>query len=290
MDLVDVYVQKNPFTRSHHSYRVVIFNAFRDTPGHPAQITIDTLGPTHHEKKQLHDKAPEPTIGPVIQPPPEDDDTAEGMVVPETDSSEVGESFPDYPAGSYGHRRSTSDMGPMSSTRRRKKGPRRRIVELSQELARQQDSSSSPPIERSLLHTTEFSPQTPTEVDEPTTPEPTPYHTAPTTQVPTVTLQRPTLETAFTTPTPSPKIRSASDDDDSPATSLQGVESNSELYGRKIESIKSDLGPKWLTGLNEDHFAEQRNRNRSCSPSVRSSTVQSEKQPRGVSAGVRPMG
>ncbi|KAK5133013.1 hypothetical protein LTR08_008300 [Meristemomyces frigidus] len=288
MDLVDLYVVKNPFTRSHSDYRLVIFNAFRDTPGHFAQVTIDTLGPTYSEKKQLHDKAPEPTAVPVVQPPPEDDDASETTAVAETDLSELEPSALDHSdtrAGPHGHRRSTSDMGPMPM-RRRKKGPRRRIVELSQ----QQGSLSSSPVEPSLLHTAELPPQTPTDMDEPRTPEPTPYHTAPSTQIPTVMLQMPTLDTAFTTPSPSPKIRNASDDDDSPVLSPIAVDSNSELYRQKIETLKSDLGPNWLTALNEDRFAEQRNRNRSSSPVSRTLAAQPEKQPRGVSVGGRTLG
>ncbi|KAK4547101.1 hypothetical protein LTR36_001322 [Oleoguttula mirabilis] len=287
MELVDLYVVKNPFTRSHSDYRVVIFNAFRDTPGHHAQVTIDTLGPTYNEKRQLHDRAQEPPPVPVVQPPPEDEDTPEVIAgaVPElTELEPSAMEQQEHPGASYGHRRTTSDMGPLM-TRQRKKGPRRRIVELSQ-----QESLASSPMEPSLLHTAEIPPPTSTEVDEPTTPGPTPYHTAPTTQAPTDMLRRPTLDTAFTSPTPVPKIRDPSDDDDSPVQSPQVVESHTDLYRQKIEALKSELGPNWLSAMNEDRFAEQERNRRSYSPGSRTPTVRPDKQPRGVSVGGRALG
>ncbi|KAK5126705.1 hypothetical protein LTR85_009639 [Meristemomyces frigidus] len=290
LELVDLYVAKNPFTRSHGDYRVVIFNAFRDTPGHQAQLTIDTLGPTYNEKRQLHDKAQEPSPVPVVQPPPEDEETPEASAGADMDLAEVEPSAieqQENPAVQYGHRRSTSDMGPSLSTRRRKRGPRRRIVELSQ----QQELLSSSPMEPSLLHSAEIPPPTPTDPDEPTTPGPTPYHTAPTTQAQTDMLRRPTLDTAFTSPTPAPKIRDPSDDDDSPVQSPQGVESNTDIYRQKIEALKSELGPNWLSAMNEDRYAEQQERDRSSfSPGSRTPNVRPDKQSRGVSVGGRTLG
>ena len=287
MELVDVYVVKNPFTRTHSDYRVVIFNAFRDTPGHHAELTIDTLGPISSEKKQLHDKAPEPSPVRVVQQPPEDEDESEATVGANADLLELEPSAMEQPerlSERYNHRRTTSDMGPLS-TRRRKKGTRRRIVELSQ-----QEACSTSPKEPSLLHLAELPPQTQTDFDEPTTPEPTPYHTAPTTQARSEPVQRPTLNTAFTSPTPTPKIRDPSDDDDSPVRSPQGVDSHSDLYRQKIEALKNEMGPNWLTALNEDRLSEQRNRNRSFSPASRTSTSRSEQQARGVSIGGRTLG
>lgn len=286
LELVDVYVIRNPFTRTHGDYRVVIFNAFRDTPGHSAELTIDTLGPTYNEKKRLHDKAPEPSPVPVVHAPPEDETLQEVEPGAEEETDLPPLEQREDAGRSCGHRRSTSDYGPQTM-RRKKKGPRRRIVELSQ-----QESLSTSPKQPSLLHTAEIPPRTPTDADEPVTPEPTPYHTAPTTQAQpeAIPTWRPTLDTAFTTsPTPTPKIREASDDD-SPVQSPQAVESNSDLYRQKIEALKSELGPNWLTALNEDRFAEQRTRNRSYSPASRTSTVKPEKQGRGVSVGGRTLG
>ncbi|EMC94455.1 hypothetical protein BAUCODRAFT_73819 [Baudoinia panamericana UAMH 10762] len=291
LDLVDVYVLKNPFTRTHGDYRVVIFNAFRDTPGHNAELTIDTLGPTYNEKKLLHDKAPEPSPVPVVQPPAEEEEEEQAKAAPEVEDA-VSDLRLEPPAlereqslQGYSHRRTTSDMGPQS-LRRKKRAPRKRIVELSQ-----QEAFSTSPVEPSLLHTAEVPPQTPSEADEPTTPEPTPYHTAPTTQIQTETaVRRPTVDTSLASPTPAPRIREVSDDDEAPSRSPEAVDSNSDLYRQKIEALKSELGSNWLTALSEDRFAEQQTRNRSYSPTSRTSTVKSGDQVRGVSVGARTLG
>ncbi|KAK0323129.1 hypothetical protein LTR82_006060 [Friedmanniomyces endolithicus] len=292
LELVDVYVAKNPFTRTHNDYRTIIFNAFRDTPGHQTELTIDTLGPSNQEKIQLRDKAPEPTPVPVIEAPPEEEQETEvetgAELRQELSFSKQRPLSDHFPA----HRRTTSDMGP-HSLRQRKKGPRRRIVELSQ-----QESLSTSALEPSLQHAAEIPPHSPAETDEPTTPQPTPYHTAPTTQVQpddaATTPRRPTLDTAFTSPTPGLRIRNVSDDDDSPVKSPQPLESHSDLYRQKIEALKHELGPNWLSALNEDRYAEQqeRARNRSFSPSARipSARPEVQTQTRGVSVGGRTLG
>lgn len=308
LELVDVFVVKNPFTRTHGDYRVVIFNAFRDTPGHSNGLSIDTLGPSYTEKRQLHEQAPELSPVPVVRPPAEDElEEIAPEAEPDTENHPQAPSLeqPEVPTRAYNHRRTVSDMG-TQSTRRKKKGPRRRIVELSQ----QQGTLSSSPQEPSLLHTAELPPQTPTETDEPTTPEATPYHTAPTTQVPAsatatdaLLRPRPTLNTAFTSPTPVPKIRETSDDDDDETTPLQSpqaVESTSDLYRAKIAALKSELGPGWLAALNEERYvadeAAARNRRVSPAPSASPRTagggvgVRAERQGRGVSVGGRTLG
>lgn len=293
MDLVDVYVAKNPFTRTHGDYRVIIFNAFRDTPGYTSDITIDTLGPTYHEKKRLHDRAPEPIPVPVVKPPPEDEEEQEEEVtlgtvepVPELDTPAPDEHVPPvYHSKIHAHRRAASDLGP-ETMRRRKKAPRRRIVDLSQ-----QELDSKRTSQPTLLHSPVGMPRTPTtDVDEPMTPEGTSYHTAPTTQAAPESPLRPKLDTVFATPTPAPTIRDPSDDDSSPVHSPQGVDSSAELYRQKIEALKSELGPNWLSALNEDRLADQQTRNRSFSPASRTPTIRAEHQTRGVSISGRTLG
>jgi len=290
LDLVDVYVAKNPFTRTYGDYRVIIFNAFRDTPGYTSDITIDTLGPNYQEKKRLHDRAPEPFPAPVIKPPPEDEEEEVTLSavepVPDLETAAPDEpSPPVYRSKLNAHRRATSDMGP-ETMRRRKKAPRRRIVDLSQ-----QEFDSRRPSQSSLLHSPVGPPRTPTtDADEPRTPGATPYHTAPTTQVASESPSLPKLDTAFTSPTPAPKIRDPSDDDNSPVHSPQGVDSTTELYRQKIEALKSELGSNWLSALNEDRLTDQRTRNRSFSPASRTSTARAEHQTRGVSISGRTLG
>lgn len=296
-DIVDVYVAKNPFTRTHSNHRVTIFNLFRSTPGHSQDITIDSQGPLSSEKKQLVDRVPEPAGVPVVKqdPEPEDDASMPGATQDAFMPSEDNTTLIPHPPPSYGHRRHTSDLGPRGS-QRKKKAPRRRIVELSQAEvppAPQLDIPEPEPVPQLA----QVPPRPESESEEPTTPDATTYTTTPTTQIrnPHLTPNRPHLETSFSTPAATPRIRDPSDDDDenspirSPRDVTDGASGATDLYKQKIESLKTELGPNWITALNEDRFREERSRNRSFSPSSRSSTVRPEAQ-RGVSVGGRTLG
>jgi len=305
-NIIDVYVAKNHFTRTYPNYRVTIFNLFRSTPGHSQDVTIDSQGPTSQERKQLVDRVPEAFGAPVVKPEPEEDHdhsvpgATHDAFIPSEDTTPLP---PPTSPPAYGHRRHQSDLGPRHS-QRKKKAPRRRIVELSQ--------AEVPPIPQ-LDHQgsgpgpnlSEIAPLPESEPEEPTTPDTapdaTPYTTAPTTQtrVSTTTPIRPHLETSFSTPTAAPRIHDSSDDDDissvphSPqdvTDSTSGGAGTTDLYKQKIESLKTELGPNWLTALNDDRFSEDRSRNRSFSPASRSSTVKPAGAQRGVSVGGRTLG
>ncbi|KAK5171776.1 uncharacterized protein LTR77_003412 [Saxophila tyrrhenica] len=286
-EVIDIYVIKNPFERTHPDYRVTIFNAFRSTPGHTEDVTIDTFKPLSHEKKYLVDRAPEPVNVPVVKPPPEVEEEPQAVVggAPTEDELRALEDLPQEARHQrQGHRRTTSDLGPMAN-RRKKKAPRRRIVELSQQETPQTLTMQQPAPELTQA------PKTPTDSEPPTTPGDTPYHTAPTRQVEAqLSRQRPTLDIAFDSPTPAPKIRDPSDDDDE--LSLQDL-GQSDVYRQKMEALKSDLGPNWLAAMNEDRLAEQRDQRRSFSPASRTSTIKATGKPgneRGVSTGGRTLG
>ena len=281
-DVTDIYVIKNPFEKTHANYRVTIFNAFRAAPGHSEDVTIDTFGPLHHEKKHLVDRVPEPANVPDVKPPPEEDEEepqAAAGGAPTEDELRALESIPQQPRRQrQGHRRTTSDLGPINMQQKRR-APRRRIVELSQQEmpAKLIDQNHAPELTQA--------PRTPTDSEPPTTPGDTPNHTAPTR--PRSPRLGPRLDTAFVSPTPVPKIRDPSNDDLSPEDS-----GHSDVYRQKMEALKSDLGPGWLAALNEDRLAEQRDQRRSFSPASRSSTIKANSNPsneRSVSVGGRTL-
>ncbi|CAK4031617.1 leucine-rich repeat-containing [Lecanosticta acicola] len=287
-DIRDLYVMKNPFTRTHSKYRVTIFNLFRLAPGYTKDVSIDTMGPLYHEKKHLVDRAPEPANKPVIRPPPEDEE------LPILDLEIFQASAGVASASGPGHRRTTSDMGPQSTVRR-KKATRRRIVELSQSEQRAARPNEDLAAETAVPELTELPPMPPTpatESDQPPTPEPTPYQLTPSTQLaPTAAPVRPKLDTSFTSPSPrQPKIRDASDDDNSPVHWPEDLGSNTDVYRQKVEALKKDLGPNWLSALNEERFVDTRARNRSFSPASRTSTIRADRPSRGVSVGGRTLG
>ena len=305
-NIVDIYVAKNPFTRTHSNYRITIFNLFRMTPGYSQDVTIDSQGPTSYEKKQLVDRVPEPIGVPVVKPEPEDDNMDNTTAGADQDHFTTEDDdttpLPPHSPQKHGHRRHTSDLGPRHS-QRKKKAPRRRIVELSK-------AEIPPPPQLDLpesepkSHLVDLAPRPESESEEPTTPDAAagakPYIRTPTTQMRNqpITPTRPHMETSFSTPTAALRIRDPSDDDDESSSAqsprdLAGNASEStgatDLYKQKIESLKTELGPNWLTGLNDDRFSEDRSRNRSFSPASRGSTVRPE-APRGVSVGGRTLG
>lgn len=285
----DLYVVKNPFTKTHGSYRITIFNVFRSSPGHTDDVIIDSMGPLYHEKKHLVDRVPEPANKPIVQAP--DEDEASWQAEEELTNAGV-QAIPERSAHGS-HRRTTSDLGPKSSLRR-KKAPRRRIVELAQAeqrtTTRIEEAVAEPPVPE--LTELPPMPHTPTtESDQPSTPEATPYHTAPSTQLaqqqPSLSI-RPRLDVAFTSPTP--KIRRTSDDDNSPVRSPHDMGSNTDVYRQKIEALKQELGPNWLSALNEERLTGPQPRHRSFSPAPRTSAARPDRPSRGVSVGGRTLG
>jgi hypothetical protein len=300
-NIIDVYVAKNHFTRTHPNYRVTIFNLFRSTPGHSQDVTIDSQGPTSQEKKQLVDRVPEAFGLPIVKPEPEEDHSVTGAVHDSFIPAEDTTPLPPHSPPTYGHRRHQSDLGPRQS-QRKKKAPRRRIVELSQ--AEIQPPPLDLPEPDPVPTLSEVAPRPESEPEEPTTPDAaastSAYTTAPTTQTRKAATapSRPQLETSFSTPAAVPRIHDPSDDDTGSSVphspqdvtdSASGGADTTDLYKQKIESLKTELGPNWLTALNDDRFNEDRSRDRSFSPASRSSTIKPGAQ-RGVSVGGRTLG
>ncbi|KAF1815611.1 hypothetical protein P152DRAFT_496222 [Eremomyces bilateralis CBS 781.70] len=119
-EIQELFVNRNPFTRTHSNYRVTIFNLFRATPGFIEDIIIDSTLPSYSERKQLVDRAPLPPNLPVKRVEAE---TIRPLEMPET---------PTRRSSKYAHGRTRSDGQLLSSgSHRRRKGTRRRIVELS---------------------------------------------------------------------------------------------------------------------------------------------------------------
>ncbi|KAL7909615.1 hypothetical protein GGI35DRAFT_388555 [Trichoderma velutinum] len=67
-EIREIWVEGNPFARTHKDYRVVIFNLFRMTPGYTEDIVIDGSGPSSSEKRILVDRVPIPESVPVVKP------------------------------------------------------------------------------------------------------------------------------------------------------------------------------------------------------------------------------
>ncbi|KAF9874016.1 hypothetical protein CkaCkLH20_08388 [Colletotrichum karsti] len=126
-DIREIWVEGNPFTRTHKDYRITIFNLFRKMPGYTEDIIIDNSGPSYSERRYLVERTPIPAAVPVVKPPPAD--------IPAVDVSKPAIIY-DLPKEASVLRKErpvpkavTSEVN-TSSTRRRKT-PKRRIVDLS---------------------------------------------------------------------------------------------------------------------------------------------------------------
>jgi len=126
-EIREIYVEGNPFTRTHRDYRITIFNLFRQTPGYTDDITIDGTGPTYAEKRYLVERAEIPPAVPVVKP-----ETPEMPAVDVSRPTIIYDAPPKEPAVLRKDRplaKTVSSEVNTSSTRRRR-APKRRIVDL----------------------------------------------------------------------------------------------------------------------------------------------------------------
>jgi Leucine-rich repeat (LRR) protein len=142
-EIREVWVDGNPFTRSHRNYRVTIFNLFRKAPGYTDDILIDGTGPSYSEKRQLVDRADEPSAVPVVKPSVPD--------YPAVDVSKPAIIY-DQPKEQNVLRKERPQLKSVTSevnttATRRKKTPKRRIVDLATNDA---FVSGSPPARSSI--------------------------------------------------------------------------------------------------------------------------------------------
>lgn len=125
-EIREIWVEGNPFTRTHKNYRVTIFNLFRNAPGYTEDITIDASGPTYSEKRYLVERVVEPPAVPVVKTPAPE--------IPAVDVSKPTIVYdpPKEPAVLRKERplpKTVSSEVNTTSTRRRR-APKRRIVDL----------------------------------------------------------------------------------------------------------------------------------------------------------------
>lgn len=125
-DIREIWVDGNPFTRTHKDYRIQIFNLFRKYPGYSEDIIIDGSAPSYSERRKLVERAPIPDSVPVVKP--------KAPEVPTVDVSKptIVYGTPKEPAVLRKDRRDVRAV--MSETNsvsaRRRKVPKRRIVDL----------------------------------------------------------------------------------------------------------------------------------------------------------------
>ncbi|KAL1890705.1 hypothetical protein Cpir12675_005263 [Ceratocystis pirilliformis] len=135
----EIWVEGNPFIRTHKDYRITIFNLFRKTPGYTEDLVIDGSGPSYSEKRYLLDRVPVPAAVPVVrQPAPEVYlvDIGLGSTSPTPKPTATYEQHCRAQREPTVLRKDRPTPRPVTndahrSPHRRKKGSKRRIVDLS---------------------------------------------------------------------------------------------------------------------------------------------------------------
>ncbi|KAL8729849.1 MAG: hypothetical protein Q9166_004490 [cf. Caloplaca sp. 2 TL-2023] len=270
-ELREVWVAHNPFTRSHHDYRVAIFNLFRSTPGPINDIHIDASGPNYHERKHLLDRKAEGEPVSVMKIMPQ-----EPQIQPPTVNSSQGDtSSPSLTNAAFNSRGkplsemvrdqqySNTDMAhsnhEAARSRRTAKGTRRqRLVDLAAE------KDMTPKMRPALL-------QSGSSAQEPKSPststtatvsaaksdvgDATASGTKSTHQPAALPVQAPTEAKSGTM-----HVRASSKDKDQPLAvpNSQNLKIEAQAYRQKIEALKQEVGGNWLAALNEERWVQEK--------------------------------
>lgn len=254
-DLHEIWVQGNPFTKTHGGYRITIFNLFRKTPGYTDDIVIDTYGPGYNERRHLVDRVAEKANVPVVKPPPPD----YGLSAVEVNKPVIEYPVAREPSVLRKERpipSSTHSEVNTSSSRQRRRTPKRRIVDLS--------TSDISPIKPHLKPAVRFSSEE--ESGSTFSPDPSPRTmpsyvpseprlSQPQPDVPridTTTVPRlPPIESSVAFDPPAAKVSPDSDHQD------WSVRDSGDLYRKKIEALRNEVGNGWLSVLSEESWDSQ---------------------------------
>ncbi|KAF7531826.1 hypothetical protein G7054_g8515 [Neopestalotiopsis clavispora] len=250
-DIREIWVEGNPFTRTHRDYRITIFNLFRMTPGFTEDVIIDASGPTYSEKRYLVERVAVPAAVPVVKPP-----------VPEVPAVDVSKptiiyDAPKEPAVLRKDRpqpkavASENDVG----SARRRRTPKRRIVDLATSDSAKANSQSMdikefaagaaiPTAGADTHYRISQSPETPKSS----------YTDSRLPPLPTLS-EVPRIDTGISGPAPSLSSqslqRSTSDENTDWSTS-------GEMYRQKIETLRGQVGNGYLSVLNEESWESSR--------------------------------
>jgi hypothetical protein len=242
-NMTEIYIYKNPFTKSHANYRIEVFNLFRNTPGYIDDIYVDTTQPTYSERKSLIDRVPEAPAVPIVKPQGVEE------LVPAIPREPVIEPFNDP----FYERRKSQEMLRQRrksdfnvGSQRRKKGTRRRVVELSEtdfSAERRPEpihTESTPTATKASL--TDDSTYGGSEVESTPVRMRTSFDGSGSNLTPTL------LNTTNGSPT---LLRTTSE---SAAQTLAHLGADSEAYKQRIEVLRTDFGNGWLSALSDDNW------------------------------------
>jgi hypothetical protein len=263
-DIREIWVSGNPFTKTHSNYRITIFNLFRNTPGYTEDILIDTYGPSYSERRQLVERAAEKPIVPVMKPPPQD------YGLPAVDVNKPIIDYPTQrePAVLRKERpiptTTTSEINTSSSGRRRRT-PKRRIVDLSTA-----ETSPHKPAVNFSAGETMISGGLDSRYGTTTTASPDPSPRTVPSYVPSEPRQiqsqteMPRIDTSVVPRLPPIETVSSYDAPLIKSTNVKDPQDwkvGGEIYKKKLEALRNEVGNGWLSVLSEEGWDSSRNLN-----------------------------
>jgi Leucine-rich repeat (LRR) protein len=249
-DIREVWVDGNPFTRTHRNYRVTIFNLFRKAPGYLEDILLDATGPSYSENRQLVERVNVPAAVPVVKPAKQEhpavDVSKPAIIYDQPKEHNVLRKERPPP-------RSVSSETNTTATRR-KRTPRRRIVDLATNDA---FTSGSPPPGSSLdVATSPGSPAIPAAVYHLSQSPPVKMLSNPVADTPhsdggDLGIRVPRADVALPASSSGPQP-----DGTEPHTSTAAPwDADGEDYRRRIEGLRDKVGTSYLSVLREEAWA-----------------------------------
>ena len=243
-DFYELYIRKNPLTKTHAKHRSIIFNVFRATPGYTSDIYLDGNQPDRGERRMLVERAPEPAPS----------STHELTIdqVHETDQNAT-ERCEQRQEGS--RNTDSSNVQGEATSQKRKKGPKRRVVEAA-------DHPITPPISSSLQSKTNTAFMTAFENQKPESGQ---THEKATKASPTP-LERTTSKASSIRPMlQDPPTHRRSQDterksgvEDTPRPALsRNISQSNEIYRRRIEALKNGQRSPSLRGVDSRSLSSQ---------------------------------
>ncbi|KAH9900614.1 hypothetical protein F4778DRAFT_151923 [Xylariomycetidae sp. FL2044] len=258
-DIREIWVEGNPFTRTHRDYRITIFNLFRNTPGYTDDIIIDASGPTYSERRYLVERVTVPAAVPVVKAPVPEmravDISSKPTVIhePPREHAVLRKERPNRPTP-----KAVASEINTNSTRRRRT-PKRRIVDLATN-NRMGDSPSQPTPAYKVTDvppTSVGAPESNYRISySPEAPE-VPSKAAPQTS-PTSMRDRPEVPRVDSAIVPEPLQTSSDHEAQKPLKLADDWNVNGDIYRQKIESLRDKVGDGYLSVLDEESWEAPR--------------------------------
>lgn len=240
-EIREIWVEGNPFTKTHKDYRITIFNLFRQSPGYTEDVLIDMSGPTSSEKRYLVERTKEPLPVPVVKPP-----------VPEMKVVDVSKPaiIYDTPKQSTLLRKERPSPKTVasevntSSTRSRRRAPKRRIVDL----ADNNKPLSDRPVYEDGSSSALTSPDNNYRISQP--PE---IHQMNSASGEDRGIRVPRIDTSIIPKLP-PVVPTQDIGTPTSWVESQKWDVGGEIYRRKIDALRNNVGDGYLSVLSEEHW------------------------------------